>query len=178
MTDILKQITQELRSRGSKNLITIDGKQYHESVGLNLNFNNHVEAEYFTEEHNQAAKDIIGGVLQSRYGLEYTTSFYTFYQKAIMHLRVDPNSRRALVHFTSMGQNPSEPCLISLQWLIRDGKLQTYANFRSWEIDEFAYFDLAFIKMVSKQVAEILQVEQSEFTFIQATSVHVIASNK
>ena len=178
MTDILKQLVKELRNKGQKNLITIDGKQYHESIGLNLNFNTQAEDEYSSEAHNQAARDIIAGVASTRYGIEYSLSFYTFYQKAIMHLRTEPNSRRAIVHFTSGGANPSEPCLISLQWLIRDGKLVTFANFRSWEIDEFAYYDLAFIKLVNKQIAEILNVEQGEYIFIQAASVHVLAHNK
>lgn len=93
-------------------------------------------------------------------------------------LEKDPNSRQAVIHIKTAGNTPSKDvnCTVSLQFLLRDGKLNLTTYMRSNDIwMGFPYDVFTFTALQCKMAME-LDVKIGEYTHI-AGSLHLYERN-
>jgi thymidylate synthase len=145
--NLLTEIIQGLKSLP---IIEIDGNLYHEMINFNcvLNFE---DLGPFTEDHELEAKNVLLGKTSVRYSIDYHRAYINYFKHVVYELQHYQNSRRAIIKFVSSPEL-TQPCLISLQFLIRDKKLNVIANFRSSELEEFLQYDLCLIKLITSNV--------------------------
>lgn len=113
---------------------------------------------YFSNEHRYAAYYVVDGDMvlnETKYPASYRASFERDYPKIKDCLVEDLHSRRAVIHFTG----EELPCFISIQFLIRDNFLNVIANFRSWELETWAIYDVYLIRELSRKIYSDLRIE-------------------
>lgn len=186
---------------GEFNDILIDGIHYDELYHVTLDFdlqklftqneNDTSNPKYqaltdtFTNEHREAAHQVIDKepVFMSyhRYPPEYRECFQRDYQKAVSHMLANLNTRRAIMNFSGHPDNETQPCLTSVQFTCRNNRLNVNANFRSWELEEWAKFDLQLIYQMTWEfyvdVRSSLNLSVEEFNLgfltVNTPSAHV-----
>ena len=96
-------------------------------------------------------------------------------KKMVEILKDDPLSRRAVLNINVPNENvietKDEPCTIFLQFLIRDGRLNTTAGMRSNDIWFGLPYDIIFFNEVQKQIARELNIEPGSISLFD-TSLH------
>ena len=103
------------------------------------------------------------------------------FESVVSTLRRDPDSRRAI--FTILGGediNVSDslglPCTVSLQVLVRDGKLSMHAMMRSCDAYRGLPYDLFFFTLLQELIAATLGLELGSYTH-SAASAHIYESD-
>jgi thymidylate synthase len=170
--NLLTEIIQGLKALP---IIEIDGNLYHEMIDFNclLNFD---DLGPFTEEHELEAKKVLLGKQSDRYSPDYHLGYINYFEEVVKELNRDNNSRRAIMKFVSI-PTITQPCLISLQFLIRNNKLNVIANLRSSELNNFLPYDICLIKMITENIKSNLDHKNIELNniFINAASAHILA---
>ena len=114
-----------------------------------------------------------GHILFKRHGFNQV-------DKIIELLKVDPNSRRAVLNFNVPNPNvietKDEICTIALQMYIRNGKLNCTGIMRSNDIWLGTPYDVAFFTELQKYVAHRLNVECGTYTHF-VVSIHCYDRN-
>lgn len=104
-------------------------------------------------------------------------------------LRSDPDTRQAILNIwrERPGSNKDIPCTLSLQFLIRKGRLHTIATMRSNDIVKGFTYDVFTFSMISLAVILLLQETNQDTTeyydlqlgslFVNAGSLHLYESD-
>jgi len=125
----------------------------------------------FSEDQLKEAEGVLFGEISERYSIDYHKSYIKFVKEVQKELIRDFNSRRAIIKFVS-DPELTQPCLISLQFIIRDTKLNVIANLRSSELRDFLPYDLCLIKMITEEINSKLKLRIGN-VYINAASAHV-----
>ena len=98
--------------------------------------------------------------------------------KAITTLRRDPESRQAIMFVgrPEDGMTPDQPCTTSIQFLLRDGFMQTVVSMRSWDLLKGLPYDVICFGGLAMAVARCLGVV-AEYVTVTAGSAHVYADD-
>lgn len=114
-----------------------------------------------------------GHILFKRHGFDQV-------EKIIELLKVDPNSRRAVLNFNVPNKNvietKDEICTIALQMYIRKGKLNCTGIMRSNDVWLGTPYDVAFFTELQKYIAHRVGVEYGIYTHF-VTSIHAYERN-
>lgn len=94
-------------------------------------------------------------------------------------LKKDPNTRQAVIHIKDASNKPTKdtPCTVSLQFLLRNGKLNLTTYMRSNDIWLGFPYDVFSFTCMQILMAFELGVEIGEYTHI-AGSLHLYTRNK
>lgn len=102
-------------------------------------------------------------------------------KQVVKQLKEDPNSRRAKININVPNINSittnDEPCTLTLQYLIRDGKLNATTMMRSNDVWFGLPYDVLFFTTLQKVIAEDLGIECGTY-FHFVTSMHMYLRNK
>lgn len=97
-------------------------------------------------------------------------------EKMIELLKVDPNSRRAVMNINTPRENVIETkdefCTIALQLLLRDGELNMTGVMRSNDIWTGTPYDIFYFTEIQKYIANRLGVQYGAYTHF-VTSLHI-----
>lgn len=126
----------------------------------------------FTEDMKYHAKIVVEGIEPSDRYLDYGTYWRNGLPRCTVQLLQDRNTRRAIILFSDKYPQPS--CLSSIQFLIRNQRLELIANFRSWELVEFARYDLCLLLEMAKEMSRHLSDIPLGNLYINATSAHIV----
>lgn len=96
--------------------------------------------------------------------------------EAAHELTVDPSSRRARVSIQYDGSRGTPPCLTSLQWFIRDGRLHQVTNMRSNDAWRGFPLDVVQFALMGMMVSSYLGVPFGTY-YHQVGSLHLYASD-
>lgn len=102
----------------------------------------------------------------------------TQWQYVIDELRNDPDSRRAVIHIRTAWDSIPEhaqldvPCTLSIQYLLRGGKLHSVVNMRSSDIILGLVYDVPFFTFLQELLARELGVAVGSYVHNSA-SLHV-----
>lgn len=162
MKAILPHLTHLIRNG---NFIIIDEKNYHEFLNVSYEFN-WDELNDFELNHCFIANGVLHNSCNAYYGIEYSEAYERFLPEVIKSLQEDLNSRRAVMRFDSGS------CLLSLQWLWRDARLETIMTLRSWELQKYAPFDLCLAKQITQKINEHLNLKLGGIV-VNVASAHV-----
>ena len=101
--------------------------------------------------------------------------------KIIELLRIDPNSRRAVININipnkKVIETKDEPCTIALQFYIRNNKVYCTTIMRSNDIWFGLPYDIVFFTTLQKIIADELNLEYGEYNHF-ATSLHMYQRNR
>lgn len=115
-----------------------------------------------------------GYILKEKYGFDQI-------EKIIELLKKDPNSRRAVLNINSANKNvietKDEPCTISIQFLLRNGKLHCTTVMRSNDLYFGLPYDAIFFTELQKYVAHALGVQVGSWTHF-AGSMHIYTKDE
>lgn len=122
-----------------------------------------------------------GKTNNSAYGYLMKKAFgFDQIEKIIELLRIDPNSRRAVINLNTPNEHvietKDEPCTIALQFLIRDGKLHCTGMMRSNDIWFGFPYDIAFFTELQMFIADRLKVGYGTYTHF-VVSMHLYDRN-
>ncbi|MDC6178162.1 thymidylate synthase [Ralstonia solanacearum] len=103
------------------------------------------------------------------------------WSRVINQLRIDRDSRRAVLYFSGTGEDTSSDskdiaCAVSLQFLIRDGKLDAIANMRSNDAMLGLPYDVFLFSMLQEMAANSLGVDVGKYNHV-AGSLHLYESD-
>lgn len=102
-----------------------------------------------------------GYLIQKKHG-------FNQFIKIIKLLQKDPNSRRAVININTPNENvietKDEPCTISLQFFVRDNKVDLTTVMRSNDIWFGLTFDIIYFTELQKWVADTLGYEYGTYT--------------
>ena len=155
---------------GCMTKVVVDGVEYDELFNavlefdlnwlVGMNCNDYNGPTPFTNHHRHAAAYVTLDYFTRplRYTCEYKDSFIREFPKAASHLLKDLHSRRAVIHFVDITAD-TQPCLTTLQFVVRDKKLHVIANFRSWELSEWALYDLQLIYTITWRMYSELRIK-------------------
>ena len=146
-------------------LVMVGDQPFEEAEGAIFKFDlcelqrrcsNGVNEDHFNNKHRAAADRVVGSFgsnygPNSRYPQVYRDVYVAQFPKIIPMLFGDIGSRQAIMHFHDH-TSAVQPCLTSVQFLIRGNKLNTIACFRSWELQEWAIYDLELLRRLTWQV--------------------------
>ena len=82
-------------------------------------------------------------------------------ERAIERIKADKDTRRAIV-VTARPDDEKPPCIMLIQFLVRDGKVLTVAFMRSWDMLLGFAYDLHLYHALGKRVAAATGFEQGE----------------
>lgn len=122
-----------------------------------------------------------GQTVNSCYGHKIR-HFYGFdqWQDVIDRLKADPNTRQAIIHIKNarpiIDQTKDTPCTLSLQFLLRDGKLNLTTTMRSNDIWTGLPYDMFSFCSMQVMLAMELGVDVGTYTH-QAGSLHIYERN-
>jgi thymidylate synthase len=127
-----------------------------------------------------AAFAVDGRILGSCYGKSIfgrACGYESQWQRVISLLKTDPDSRRAVLDFRASGANmsfdaPDIACVSSLQFLVRDGKLNALAVLRSNDVIWGLPYDLFVLTMFQEMAAQELGTEIGWYNH-HAASMHI-----
>lgn len=110
-----------------------------------------------------------GYILQQKHGFNQV-------DKIIELLKIDPNSRRAVLNLNvpnkKVIETHDEPCTIALQFLLREDKLDCTVMMRSNDIWFGLPYDVVFFVELQKYIAKQLDVHAGDYTHF-AVSLHM-----
>lgn len=94
--------------------------------------------------------------------------------KVVAHLRKDPSSRRAVLTLPKAGEaaSPKIPCTVSIQFLIRGGRLNVSVYMRSWDAVFGLPYDLQQFGLLGLVMARVTHTVPGTLTVV-AGSLHV-----
>lgn len=121
-----------------------------------------------------------GETVNSAYGYRIGKQFgFNQWEYVKELLKKDPNTRQAIIHIKDASNKPTKdtPCTVSLQFLLRDGKLNLTTYMRSNDIWLGFPYDVFSFTCLQILMANELDVEIGEYTHI-AGSLHLYARNK
>lgn len=114
-----------------------------------------------------------GYVLMKKFGFNQI-------EKIIELLKKDPTSRRAILNINSANEQvietKDEPCTLSLQFLLRDGRLHLIGVMRSNDLWFGFPYDIAFFTELQKYIARRLGVAPGKYTHFVG-SLHIYQRN-
>jgi hypothetical protein len=113
----------------------------------------------YTPDHIAQAQSVIFNSYSPRYTLSYRESYTKYEERVIDALNADLSTRQAVMKFVARGKTEPEPCLSSLQFIVRNDKLDVVANWRSLELREFLPYDLCLIY----HITAVIQGSINEF---------------
>lgn len=120
-------------------------------------------------DDGKTANSAYGYILQEKHGFNQI-------DKIIELLKVDPNSRRAVININVPNENVitthDEMCTICLNYQIRDGKLHSTCVMRSNDYNFGLRNDLPFFISLQKYIADKVGVDYGSYTHI-AFSMHM-----
>lgn len=132
-------------------------------------------------ELQQYCMELLDGILDFKIG-DGTCWEYTYHDRfvrqlpfVIDELKRNPFSRRAIMNirdFDVDSKNTHPACLQSIQYFIRDGKLDCCVLFRSNDLPEATFFNAFALIKLQEKVASELGVEVGSYTH-RANSMHV-----
>ncbi len=125
----------------------------------------------FTDEHKAEAAKVLNGEDSDHY-IKYGTYWRNGLPRCTVQLLQDRNTRRAIILFSDEYPQPS--CLSSVQFLIRNQQLELIANFRSWELQVYAKYDICLLLEMAKEVSRHLADIPLGNLYINAASAHII----
>lgn len=117
----------------------------------------------------------------SAYGYIATKKFgFDQVDQVIKQLKKDPNSRRAKININVPNVNSimtnDEPCTLTIQFVIRDGKLNCTAMMRSNDVWFGLPYDVMFFTTLQKLIARSLNIDVGTY-FHFVTSMHMYDRN-
>lgn len=121
-----------------------------------------------------------GETINSAYGYRIFEQFgFDQWEYVKGLLKKDPNTRQAVIHIKDASNKPTKdtPCTVSLQFLLRDGKLNLTTYMRSNDIWLGFPYDVFSFTCMQIIMAFELGVEIGEYTHI-AGSLHLYTRNK
>ena len=121
-----------------------------------------------------------GETVNSAYGYRIGKQFgFNQWEYVKELLKKDPNTRQAVIHIKDASNKPTKdtPCTVSLQFLLRDDKLNLTVYMRSNDIWLGFPYDVFSFTCLQILMANELDVEIGEYTHI-AGSLHLYARNK
>ena len=121
-----------------------------------------------------------GETINSAYGYRIFEQFgFDQWEYVKGLLKKDPNTRQAVIHIKDASNKPTKdtPCTVSLQFLLRDGKLNLTVYMRSNDIWLGFPYDVFSFTCMQIIMAFELGVEIGEYTHI-AGSLHLYTRNK
>ena len=152
-------------------IVEIDRITYKEQLNFAAQWSLVVLSEVeWTEDQVKEAQAVRFGHHTERY-MGYYKYWNYGVSEVIAELERDTNSRRAIIYFGHKEEIPS--CLISLQFLIRHNALDVIANFRSWELETFASYDLCLIFNLSNLLCTIIGHLDLGKLYVNAGSAHI-----
>lgn len=112
-----------------------------------------------------------GWCIQSKYGFDQ----WEYVKDLLIH---DPNSRQAVLHIKTADEKPSNDvnCTVCIQFLLRDGKLNTTVYMRSNDIWMGFPYDVFSFTALQVRMAMELGVDIGTYTHI-AGSLHLYERN-
>lgn len=122
-----------------------------------------------------------GETVNSCYGHKIQ-QFYGFdqWQDVINRLKADPNSRQAVIHIKNprpmSDATKDTPCTLSLQFLLRDGRLNLTTTMRSNDVWTGVPYDMFSFCSMQVMMAMTLGVDVGTYTH-QAGSLHIYERN-
>lgn len=170
----------------SKNIITLKEKNISKAyliAELLWYFNGRNDCEFigkFASLWNRITDD--GITSNSAYGyIVFEKHNFNQLDKIVELLRIDPNSRRAVININipneKVIETKDEPCTIALQFLIRDNKLNCTTMMRSNDIWFGLPYDIVFFTTIQKIIANKLNIETGTYTHF-VTSLHMYERNR
>lgn len=152
---------------------TILNPNYSEIINFSIAFRYESINYYFDweDKHYKETQAVLEYLETARYD-NYSFWWSKGLPKCTVELLKDKSSRRAIIQFFGNKHSPS--CLSSLQFLIRNDRLNTIANFRSWELSEYGPYDVLLIKKFTEEMSRHLHNIQIEYIYFNAGSAHVI----
>jgi hypothetical protein len=125
----------------------------------------------FTEDQQKEALSVVNNTSDSIRYVDYGKCWMDGLPRCTVQLLTDRHTRRAIIHFSDTYPHPS--CLMSVQFMIRNDKLQMFATFRSWELETFAKYDLCMLLEMAKEMARHLHEIPLGALYISASSAHI-----
>lgn len=134
------------------------------------------------KKYSKAWEDLSddGETVNSAYGYRIGNQFgFNQWEYVKGLLKKDPNTRQAVIHIKDASNKPTKdtPCTVSLQFLLRDGKLNLTIYMRSNDIWLGFPYDVFSFTCLQILMANELDVEIGEYTHI-AGSLHLYTRNK
>lgn len=132
--------------------------------------------EYYSRRMRSFSDD--GVTLNSAYGYRIFGNHpqlpFDQWEEAVNKLRKDPNTRQAVIHLHTPNNKPTkdEVCTLSLQFMIRENKLDMFVNMRSNDIVWGFTYDVFSFTTFQELMANELGVELGEYHH-NATSMHI-----
>jgi thymidylate synthase len=124
----------------------------------------------WTEDQMKECQAVMHMHKTERYA-KYSDYFWNGLPKCTVELAKNASSRRAIIHFGHAEMIPS--CLASIQFLIRDKVLDMIASFRSWDIGEFAQYDLCVLEAMALEAQRHFNVESLGKLYVNVGSAHI-----
>lgn len=112
-------------------------------------------------------------------GSDTGADFRSQWQMVFDELKKDPDSRRAVIHIRRMEDGfdaPDVPCTLSLQFLIRGGKLHLIVNMRSNDLILGTCYDVPAFTLLQEIMALELDLDIG-FYYHNTASMHVYAKH-
>jgi thymidylate synthase len=146
---------------------------YSEIINFSIAFRYESINYYFDweDKHYQEINQVLEYKDTERYN-NYSFWWSKGLPKCTVELLKDNFSRRAIIQFLGNAYSPS--CLSSLQFLIRNNKLNAIANFRSWELSDFGPYDVLLIKRFTGEMSRHLNNIEIEYLYFNAGSAHIL----
>ena len=117
-----------------------------------------------------------GETCNSAYGHLLMNDPFNQIEQVIQILKNDKNSRRAVMNINRpnmfKGTTKDSPCTISVQYMIRNGKLNCFINMRSNDVWLGLPYDIVFFTELQRYVAARLSVDAG-FYYHNAASLHL-----
>lgn len=121
-----------------------------------------------------------GETVNSAYGYRIFEKFgFDQWEHVKSLLQKDPNSRQAIIHIKDPSNEPTKdlPCTLTLQFLLRDGRLHLITNMRSNDIWLGFPYDVFSFTCLQIMMAMELGVAIGEYVHM-AGSMHLYTRNK
>lgn len=96
-------------------------------------------------------------------------------ERAIERIKADTDTRRAIV-VTARPDDEKPPCIMLIQFLVRDGQVLTVAFMRSWDLLLGFAYDIHLFQALGKKVADALSLPQGD-CHVLAGSAHEYVPN-
>lgn len=152
---------------------TILNPNYSEIINFSIAFRYESINYYFDweDKHHKETQAVLEYLETVRYD-NYSFWWSKGLPKCTVELLKHKSSRRAIIQF--LGNKAAPSCLLSLQFLIRNNKLNAIANFRSWELSEYGPYDVLLIKRFTEEMSRHLNNIEIEHIYFNAGSAHIL----
>ena len=125
-------------------------------------------------DDGKTSNSAYGYILQKKYGFNQI-------DQVIELLKKDPTTRRAVLNISDPAidriNTKDMQCTVCLQFLLRDGKLNTTVYMRSNDIVFGLPYDYIYFMSIARHISEALSVEIGTYTHI-AGSIHLYDSTR